>query len=94
MDSDLGKGLALLRSEGLAAESHAGPPAEIVGGTEAFVFSGVLMFKNGFNISFEREGWVVRLPGEGQLVDEAVVPDIASAVARVVAALRTLRSSS
>ena len=67
---DLQEAVATLLTLNIYAEYRDEKIKEIFGGKEVSDISGIRVYKNGFNISLEKDVWVVRLPGEGQIINE------------------------
>ncbi|HEC84504.1 MAG TPA: hypothetical protein ENI48_04580 [Thioploca sp.] len=56
---------------------------EIFGGTSVVETNGIKVYKGSFSISFENQRWIVRLPGEGQLIQEQEEISLPNAVSTV-----------
>lgn len=74
------KALEDLREAGIYSEFKNGSVPEIFGGKDVNNIGEIKVFKKAFNICFEDELWVARLPGEGQMVTELKFENLDEAV--------------
>ena len=73
-----------LLASNISAEYKSNKQIQIIGGTEVSEYSGIKVYKNGFNVTFEDGAWIVRLPGEGQMISEYIVSSLEDAVQHVL----------
>ena len=82
--SELQELLTQLHQCGLHGHISEGPPSQIVGGRSVSKLMAIPIYRDSFSVSRDSRGWLVRVDGEGQRVNEAIVTT-ADEVVRAIA---------
>lgn len=82
--NDIERCLEQLKKSDIYAEVRNSKVLEIYGGKDISNIGGIKVFKDAFNICFERGIWIVRLPGEGQLINEYETANLEQAIEKVI----------
>jgi hypothetical protein len=77
--------ISRLRFSGLCVAEPRGDIGGIIGGSEFKCVGDIGVYKDAFSIAFENGSWIVRVPGEGQMIEEVAFSELESAVWFVLA---------
>jgi predicted phage-related endonuclease len=78
--NELQNAVEKLRASNISAEFRSDKIRQIIGGIGVSEISGIKVYKKSFSVTFEGTTWVVRLPGEGQLINEYFANSLEDAV--------------